>query len=177
MNKPTLVSLNSELIEIAQQREMILIESEGEITEANTTIINELELRAKSLLVHSKEKVSSYCSFLDSLEMESSFCEQKIKEVQAYVKRLRNTQDWLLSTAKLVIESSGSNLEGNFGNRIFIRKSTSTEVNIEAHKLPVEFQKITTNISANKELIKDKLKSGVEIEGCRLIENKNINWK
>lgn len=177
MNKPTLISINSEIMELARQREMILIGSEGEITEVNQSLISELEFRIKGLLTESKEKVTNYCSFLDSLDVEAAYCEQKIKEVQQYVKRLKSTQDWLLSTAKVVIDASGEPLAGNFGNKISLRKSTSVEVICDPDSLPEGFKRVKITVEADKTALKDAIKNGLVIDGVSLVEKSSATWK
>lgn len=176
MNKPTLISINQELLDLTYQRESILRACEGEITKENETVLNELELRLAALLKQNKDKVSSYCSYLDSMELEIAFCNQRIKEVEAYINRIKSTQEWLLNTAKLVINSNGGDpLEGNFGNKISLRKSESVKVDIPAEQLPKKYRKI--KVEADKKLIKEDLKNGKKIKGCSIEENQNPGWK
>lgn len=177
MNKPTLISLNQELMDLANEREMILVQSEGEITLENESKIKELELRISGLLGQSKDKVSNYCAFLDSIETEINFCDKRIKEVQNYVKRLKNTQDWLLGTAKALIEINKKPLEGNYGNKISLRKSTCLEVTIEPEKLPEGLKRLSISVEADKDAIKEKLKLGEEVDGCKMVDRYSPTWK
>lgn len=154
---------------------MLLIEYNGEITPDLESDLIEIENQIKSLLIQNKDKVSNYCNYLDSMENEVNFCKDKIKEVEKYVSRIENSKEWLLKLAKTVIELNDLPLEGNFGNKIYLRKSVSTEITVDPMQLPVEFQKL--EIKANVSEIRDALKSGLHIEGCRLVEKKNVNWK
>lgn len=177
MSKPTLISLSHELLDLTRQREDILIEAQGLITVENEAMISELEFRIKSLLVQNKDKVTNYVGFLDSLEIEMAYCKQKVEEVQRYVKRLENTKEWLENTAKMVIESTGKPLLGNFGNRISLRKSKSVQINCPVDSLPEEYKRIKTTVEADKKSLKEDLEAGVEIEGVSIVEKSSVQWK
>jgi hypothetical protein len=175
-NKPTLISVNKELLELTQKREEILIQCEGELTPEIETELKQIELSIMGLLTQNKDKVTSYCAFLDSLEIEKAYCKQRIKEVEKYVNRLEKTQEWLLGTAKYIIDSNGKDLEGHYGNKIFLKKSTSVEVT-DLKLLPPNCVNLKVEKTPDKNAIKDFIKKGFPIQGAKLVEKFNPSWK
>lgn len=128
------------------------------------------------LLTENKDKVSSYCSLLDSIELEQAYCKQRIKEVEKYVERKEKTKEWLLTTAKFIIESTGCDLVGYYGNKIYLKKSTVVEVD-DIKKIPAVYLNVKIETTANKNVLKADLKSGVVIPGATLLEKYNPTWK
>jgi len=73
-----------------------------------------------------------------------------------------------------------SALQGNKFDTVKVnisyRKSASVEV-IDIDKLPEEYKKSITTVSADKVELGKALKSGTEIDGAKLVENNNIQIK
>lgn len=57
---------------------------------------------------------------------------------------------------------------------IYYKPSVATEIaeGLDLSKLPDEYKKVT--IEPNKTNIREALENGIEIEGCRLVENVSI---
>jgi hypothetical protein len=164
MNKPSLVSIDNELKEIYYSIE----QHGGEISP-------EYEEKISELLVQSKEKVSSYCFILDSMDNEIAFVEQQIKQAKEYVDKIEKQQTRLKEIAMSVInKNEKSKLEGINGRYLSKRKSQSVIIEDDS-VIDSMYLKITTSVDKSK--IKDDLKSGVEVSGAKLVNNENLTWK
>lgn len=160
----TLVKLNNELEEILK----VIQENDGEIPK-------ELELILEKNLQETKEKVSSYCLMLDKLENEISFVKRKISEANSYVYQVQKNKERLEEIALRVIEKKGSKLEGENGRWINIRKSKQLEI-VDEELVPYIYFKMQSSID-KAAIKKEMLDKNIEIDGCKIIENLNINWK
>lgn len=160
----TLVQIHRDYLNIIEQIDL----NGGEITE-------QMETDLVKNLIESKEKVSNYCLVLDRYEAEISFMKEKVKEAVAFIDRLQKQKDHLERIALDVVSAKGEKLEGNGGNWINKRKSTSLEIVNEA-LIPPIYYKIETKLdkAAVKEAI---LKRGEYIEGCVIKENASLQWK
>ncbi len=163
-NKATLFQIESELLELDQA----IQSQDGEVS-------TEDETKMAELISSSKNKVSSFCYILDQKEAEIKMCKEIIKRAEEHVESLKKAQERRLNYASRAIELRGESLAGNFGNLISTRKSTSVEVTCEPHDLPIQFQRVT--VSADKNLLKEKLKSGESIEGVCLIKKNGVTWR
>jgi hypothetical protein len=159
----SLIELNKEYKELMN----LLSENEGEITE-------EMELQLTRNLIESKDKISGYVLMLDRYESEIEFTKSQIKKAKEYIDKLDAQKAKLEKIALDVVNSRGSKLEGNNGNWINKRKSSSLNV-YDQDLIPPIFTKI--EIKLDNSAIKDALKKGEEIPGARLDENVNLSWK
>lgn len=165
MNKPTLISITGELLDLQR----ILEENSGELPV-------ELEMKMSEVLAEDKKKVTAYTNVLSSYDQEITFVKERIREATEYIKRLERMQEKLLDIAHHAIDLRGGEaLEGEMGRKIYLRKSTSVEVLAHPELLPIDCQRI--KIEADKTAIKAKLLEGETVEGCKLIETQNIIWK
>lgn len=88
-------------------------------------------------------------------------------------KRAKNTADSLKNYLDTALKGSKfSTVKVD----ISYRKSTSVDV-LDIDKLPEEYRKSVTTISADKVELAKMLKTGVVIDGAELIENSNIQIK
>lgn len=160
----SLIQLNNDYVEIMKTIEL----NEGEISE-------EMELALTKNLIESKDKISGYVLLLDRFENEVEFVNNQIKKAKEYISKIEKQKDRLESIALKVIESKGSRLEGNNGNWINKRKSTSLEITDES-KIPAIYSKIEVKI--DKASVKEAiLKRGEQIDGCIIKENISLQWK
>jgi hypothetical protein len=60
--------------------------------------------------------------------------------------------------------------------KLSFRKSESVEVD-DINSLPAMYKTIKLTETPDKKLIKDSLKLGKEIPGCKLVENNNLQIK
>lgn len=161
--KNTLYQINQDLIELFDTIEA----NEGEV---NDDILRALEIKENEL----QEKSQSYYALISSQEAFIGSIDEEIKRLQALKKSRKSLVDRLKKNLLSAVELFGEFTVGTitFGTR----KSTSVEVD-DVNLLPEQYKKIKVTEQADKTLIKQELKSGVEITGCRIVENVNLKIK
>jgi hypothetical protein len=148
-----------------------IVENEGELDQA-------LEERLENLMVSEKAKVTSFCNFLDALESESKFVDEKIKEAKAYKERIDNKIERILGYAKYILEKRGEkSIEGVLGKKLTMREYESVQIDCPAEDLPFDYVTEDTKYTPNKQLIKAAIKLGEEIPGCRIVKTNKVSWK
>lgn len=164
MNKPTLISITGDVLDLQK----ILEENGGELPV-------ELEMKMSEVLAEDKKKITAYTNILSSYDSEITFVQERVREAKEYIQRLEKMKDKLLEIAKYAIHLRGENLEGDYGRRIFLRKSTRVEVDVPPESLPPECTTLT--ITPNKIILKGLLQEGAQIEGVKLVESESVLWK
>lgn len=159
----SLYKINSDLLELFNQVEEMEGEITPEIEEALT--IKEGELQQKAVAY--REVIEQKKSFLNRIKEEKARLQAIEKSTKSTIERLENN---LLQA----VQTFGDFEVGTvtFGTR----KSTSVEVE-DVNQLPDAFKKVKVTESADKVAIKKAIQSGVEVKGCKLVENKNLKIK
>lgn len=150
----------------------------------------DIDARIEALIDPETGEIADY-EALEALEMER---DTKISNTACFIKQLRAEAE-AIKTEKLELGKRQSAKE-NFADRleeylakylngmkfedsrcrISYRKSEQVEVDeTKIDELPARFVKIEKKIS--KQAIKDALKGGQSIEGCRLVEHQNMQIK
>ena len=152
------------LIEIttqAQQIEKMLIESDGEITPELEAII---AFNSKELAV----KIDGYDHIIDRLNASAEFLKKKENEIKQARQSVENFADNLKDRIKhAMIEMNLDKIEGE---SIYFKLSRSKpSVVVYEDLLPLEYQE--TKFVPNKEMIKQDLEKGIQVEGAILKES------
>ena len=131
---------------------------------------------------------------LEALEALTMQREAKLENVALWIKNLRSDEAALKAeidafksreqSVKRKRESLEKWLTAALGGEKFttarcavaFRKSSSVEV-LDVASLPEKYQRHKVTVEADKTAIKEALKSGHEIAGCRIVENTNISIK
>ena len=161
--KKTLYEITGEALEIYQDAEMMDGELTPEMEEA--LIINEGQLQSKGI------------AYLEIIKQRKAY----IAQVDAELKRLQALKK---ASNRLVdnLEFNLLNAQNAYGDfdigltTITTRKSESIEV-LDVNSLPAKFKTIKIVETADKKALKEALKSGELIEGCSIVENKNLRIK
>ena len=95
----------------------------------------------------------------DALADREAKCKKKVEQLKEWLGKALEGQKF--STAKC---------------EVGFRKSTKLEV-LDATCIPKEFMVETVNVKPDANKIKELLKAGKEVSGCRLIENQNVQIK
>jgi Gp157 protein len=168
MTGSSLVAIDSQFVQVCALAQ--------DYMERGEALPAEIEEQISELLIAREDKIDNTCRFLNDLQSRIDFAEGEIKIAQEWVKRQENFIEHLLGYAKKIMVREGvTTMRGTTGHRISTRKSTRVVVDCNPEQLPMEYQK--TKIEADRETIKDALKTGIEIEGCRLEESVNVSWK
>jgi len=161
--KNSLYQINGALISLLEEIE----ENGGELTEE---IASQLEIKEAELF----EKTSGYLEIIGSQEAFISRIDEEIKRLEARKKQSKNLVDRLKSNLVNAVEVFGE-IELETAT-VTTRKSVSVEVT-DVNSLPDIYKLKKVTEAANKTVIKKDLKEGVVIDGCQLIENKNLKIK
>ena len=164
--------MKQSLYNIVEEQRYTLSEIEsmgGELTPEleEQLVINAHQLESKSI---------AYLEVIKDREAYINLAKEEIKRLQAIVKVNDNLVNRLKDNLLTAVKTFGSFEVGfvKFGTR----KSTSVNVQEDmVNQLPNEYKTIKVTESANKTAIKKALQEGVEIDGCRLIENENLSIK
>lgn len=140
----------------------------GEISEEGLAQINALELDRDT-------KLESIACWVKNLKADAEAMKTEAKNMADRAKAAENKAESL--KRYLAAALNGEKFQTP---RVAVswRKSVSVEVDeAEVPDLPEQFKRIETKISPDKTAIKDALKAGEVIEGCRLVEKNNISIK
>lgn len=157
--------INNEYLQLVDA----LIESGGEVTP-------ELE---QALQINKEElelKATNYAYFIKSLEDQNTSIDNEIKRLQAIKKTNSNLVERLefnISNAMQIFEKDEIKTPTL---KLIFRKSESVEC-LDVNALDKEYKRIKVTEEADKTKIKEALKDGVFIPGCRLVTNKNLQIK
>jgi hypothetical protein len=163
MQKNSLFQINSELVEVTN----LLIENGGELTpELESRLqIAENELKAKSV---------NYYHVIKELESTTNMIDAEIKRLQELKKARVNTIEKLENALLYSMKLHGIEKIDTDTLKISLRKSKSVEV-VDIDLLPFNCLKIEKK--AIKSEIKKLIEEGMEIEGAKIVENLNLNFK
>ena len=162
----TLYEISSELREVYDKLE----NGEGinlETGELDTELVMALDVNRANL----QAKGIDIGYVIKSFDDEIDIYDREIKRLTERKKTLQNAQERLKDNLKNamqefgIIEIKGQTLKINF------RKSESVEID-NMEELDDKFKRI--KVEADKTAIKQALKSGEEVKGARLVENKNL---
>lgn len=154
--KTNLYNIETEYLTLMGQVE----DAEGELTPEleEALSINESQLQGKSI---------AYLHIISTREAVNLQAKEEIKRLQAFVKAndslVNRLKDRLLNAV---------NLFGAFEvgiNKFGTRKSSSVEVD-SVNTLDPRYKIVKITESADKKAIKEAIKSGKEIEGCRIVD-------
>ena len=164
MNK-SLYQIESQYLDLSNQ----LIESDGEITpdmeQALQIAQNELE-----------SKGISYGYIIRKFETEVDIIDAEIKRLQSLKKAREKSSERLKERIKSAMELFDIQKIETPLLKLSFRKSESVEVD-DINSLPALYKAIKVTETADKKLIKQALETGKEIEGCRIIQNNNLQIK
>nr|DAR94700.1 MAG TPA: resistance protein [Caudoviricetes sp.] len=141
----------------------------GEMTENK----NQLVIWTDELTKDLKDKSSNVIAVVRNNELTIEAIENEIKRLKAMKESLENKLDKFKAYIKNAMLVNGiEKIDTNLGS-IEFTKSTSTEIYDES-LVDSKFKEIVTTEKISKEKIKKALKAGEEVQGARLVENKNL---
>ena len=163
MQKNSLFQINSELVEVTN----LLIENGGELTP-------ELETRLQIAENELKTKSVNYYHVIKQIEAETTIIDAEIKRLQDLKKSRINTVEKLENSLLYSMKLHGIEKIDTDTLKISIRRSKSVEV-VDIDLLPFNCLKIEKK--AVKSEIKKLIEAGIEVEGAKIVENLNLNFK
>lgn len=141
----------------------------GEMTDNTNQLVTWNEELTKDL----KEKSSNVIAVVRNQELTIEAIENEIKRLKAMKDGIENRLDKFKAYIKNAMLTNGiEKIDTNLGSLKFT-KSTSTEIYDES-LIDKKFIEVVTTEKISKEKIKKALKAGEEVQGARLVENKNL---
>ena len=146
-----------------------LIDNGGELTP-------ELELNLQITKDNFHSKSENYAFITRQFDAEMDIIDNEIKRLQ----QAKKTREKAIDRLKANIEMAMNTFEVDKIEtpliKISFRKSESVEIE-DVNQLPNEYKVIKVTEAADKFKIKDAIKAGIEIIGCYLKTNRNLQIK
>jgi sugar-specific transcriptional regulator TrmB len=164
--------MKQSLYNIIEEQRYTLSEIEAMSGELTPELEEQLVINAHQL----ESKSIAYLEVIKDREAYINNAKEEIKRLQNIVKVNDNLVSRLKDNLLTAVKTFGE-FEVGFV-KFSTRKSTSVNVVEDMiNQLPKEYKTIKVTESANKTAIKKALQQGIEIDGCRLIENENLSIK
>ena len=138
--------------------------------ELNEEDIEEIE----RLNVLAEDKIDGYSVIIKESIAEGEILKQEAEKLLARAKRKINLAERLKANLDLFMQSQGREKYTSLKTQIFYRPSVVLEINEEV-KLPKKWYKVKMEV--DKSAIKDFIKNGGKVRGCKLVDKQNIQIK
>lgn len=160
--KLTIYQIEKNYIQLAEE----LIDNGGELTPelSEALAITEEQLQNKAV---------AYSFVIKEMDGEVEIIENEIKRLQAMKKARENASERLKSNIKQAMQLFNIEEIKTPLVKINFRKSESVEVE-NVNSLPMAYKTIKVVETADKVAIKEAIKNGADIIGCRIVDNKNL---
>jgi hypothetical protein len=146
-----------------------LIDNGGELTPelSEALAITEEQLQNKSV---------AYSFVIKQIDSEVNIIDAEIKRLQAMKKTRENASERLKANIKHAMELFNIDEIKTPLVKINFSKSEAVEVD-DVNQLPAPYKVVKVTEQADKVAIKSALKDGVDIAGCRIVANRNLQIK
>jgi hypothetical protein len=146
-----------------------LIENGGELTPelSEQLAITEEQLQNKSV---------AYSFVIKQMDADIDIIDAEIKRLQAAKKQREKASEYLKDRIKHAMDLFSIEEIKTPLVKINFRKSESVEVD-DVNALPYAYKTVKVVETADKVAIKEAIKNGADIIGCRLVANKNLQIK
>ncbi|HBF7727286.1 TPA: siphovirus Gp157 family protein [Clostridioides difficile] len=145
-----------------------LLEIEEGLTETTGNEAEKLEEIKEIIKQEIQNKNTRIISVIINIDSDINSIDSEIKRLQELKRVKKNTLDRLKSNIKDCMELLGTKkVETVLGN-ISIRKSAGSLVIEDEEKIPSIYKTVEQVVKVDKNTIKDVIKKGHEVEGCRI---------
>jgi hypothetical protein len=146
-----------------------LIDNGGELTPelSEALAITEEQLQNKSV---------AYSFVIKQIDSEVDIIDAEIKRLQAMKKTRENASERLKANIKHAMELFNIDEIKTPLVKINFRKSEAVEVD-DVNQLPAPYKVVKVTEQADKMAIKEAIKNGADIIGCRIVANRNLQIK
>jgi hypothetical protein len=146
-----------------------LIDNGGELTPelSEALAITEEQLQNKSV---------AYSFVIKQIDSEVDIIDAEIKRLQAMKKTRENASERLKANIKHAMELFNIDEIKTPLVKINFRKSEAVEVD-DVNQLPAPYKVVKVTEQADKVAIKEAIKNGADIIGCRIVANRNLQIK
>lgn len=126
-----------------------------------------------ALMMEREAKVEGVALWIKNLESDVIALKA---EKDAFAEREAKTKQKIESLKKWLVNALEGQKFSTAKCAVSFRKSTKLEV-VDEYLIPNEFMVQTVTVKPDANAIKALLKNGVEVGGCRLVENQNVSIK
>lgn len=144
-----------------------IAEQEGEITEEDMQMLNELEI-AKN------DKLEGYGVIIREMKSEIDECDAEMKRIKEIADRKKNAMERLKKSLQEFMIGNEIDKFESVKVKLSFRKSQSLEIEEDAI-IPEDLMRIKKE--PDKTAIKDFIVNGGELQGVHLLDKKNIQIK
>jgi uncharacterized membrane protein YfhO len=164
MNKG-LYQINKEYLQLIDA----IMEAEGEVSEEQSLqlAITEKELETKGIC---------YAYIVKGIESDNDAIDAELKRLKALKDRNNKTIEKLENNVQDAMNLFGITEIKSATLKINFRKSESIEISQEA-LIPKEYMTEKITYTPNKQLIKEAIKNGLNVQGASLVTNQNLQIK
>jgi hypothetical protein len=129
-----------------------------------------MEMNGKELAT----KADSYYYLIKCLSAEAKYWKEQMDQVNKVIRSINNLEKNLKERVKYAMkESEITEIEGQ--SMTFKLANAAPKLVIDdVSKLPADYKISTHYVEPNKNKIKDDLKAGLKVDGCRLEENHSL---
>ena len=144
-----------------------IIEQDGELLEEDMQALESLEIAKE-------EKLKGYGVVIRETEGEIATIKAEIDRLNKLAKTMQNKADWLKGSLNYFMKANDMKEFKSVEVNITFRTSKQLQIEDES-KLAKKWLKIETK--PDKQAIKDFISNGGVVEGCSIVEKKNIQIK
>ena len=145
-----------------------LLEIEEGLTETTRNEAEKLEEIKEIIKQEIQNKNTRIVSVIIDIDSDINSLDLEIKRMQELKKIKKNSLDRLKSNIKECMELLGIKKVKTFLGNISIRKSAGSLVIEDEEKIPAIYKTVEQVVKVDKNTIKDFIKKGHEVEGCRI---------
>lgn len=169
----------SSLIEIELEQKALMEEMVSSLDELGE-IPPALAVKMQDLLMSAEKKVDSYCNMMSQLENNAQFARAQAEKATDYAKKCERIVDRMKECAIYAMTfQAKKKLEGTAGRELKLsyraKVELSQEIQDDPKILPGEYTRL--KVEPDKKAIKDAIESGIDIPGCRVVNNPSVTWK
>jgi hypothetical protein len=143
-----------------------LIDNDGELT---TELAEQLAITEEQL----QNKSVAYSFVIKQMDADIDIIDAEIKRLQAAKKQREKATEYLKDRIKHAMDLFSIDEIKTPLVKINFRKSESVEVD-DVNSLPYAYKTVKVVETADKVAIKEAIKNGADIIGCRVVTNKNL---
>lgn len=158
---------------LSDKIEIALLESDGEITKNLEELLAFKDYTEKALA----DSVDVVAMTNERIDMAIDYYQQQIHSIEALRDGLHSVKFKLMANLEQEMNRLGLNEINGLTKTIAFRNNPPKVDVFNESVIPDDYKKITMIEAIDKKLISEKLKNGVDVPGCRLIQGKTLSIK
>ena len=166
-NNLTLYEINDEIVALENALFSSLDVDTGEVDADIAKQLNEMQIIQQG-------KLNNICIVNEKIEDNVALAKAKMKNLKEYIEKQEKAQQRLLDYVSNNLEV-GKKYDLGI-HSISWRKSEAVEIENE-NDIPKEYMTEKITLTPNKTKIKEAIKGGAEVKGCKLVERQNLQIK